>query len=247
VAAAIRVLIVDDEPPARRNLAILLQRNPQIARIDECGSGREALAAIRAAPPDLLFLDVQMPECDGFDVIEMLGGALPPAVVFVTAHDEYALRAFDVGALDYLLKPFDDARFERALQRAKARLASADPLVAAPPQRLVVRSTGELRFIDVRDIDWIEAADYYAALHVGGRTHLLRRALADLESDLLAAGFCRVHRSAIVNLQRVQGLELRADGEYDLVLRSGDRLRLRRRYRAGLLERLGVAGKGAGG
>jgi len=232
--------VVDDEPLARRNLTVLLRRDPGIGCIAECESGADALEEIRRTRPDLMFLDVQMPECDGFDVLELLGAEVPPTVVFVTAHDEYALRAFEAGALDYLLKPFDDARFQRALNRAKDKLAH---YAETPPQRverLVVRSAGRVVFLDAAEIDWIEAADYYACLHVGNATHLLRRTLLDLERDLDGGAFCRIHRSIIVNLDRIRGLELREDGEYEVVLISGVRLRLSRRFRRNLQDRLGV-------
>jgi two-component system LytT family response regulator len=241
--AAIRVLVVDDEPLARRNLTVLLRRDPDIGAICECESGADALKEIRRTRPDLMFLDVQMPECDGFDVLEMLGAELPPTVVFVTAHDEYALRAFEAGALDYLLKPFDDARFHRALNRAKERLAHH---VEPQPQRLhrlVVRSAGRVVFLDAAEIDWIEAADYYACLHVGNAAHLLRRTLSDLERDLDGGPFCRIHRSVIVNLDRIRGLELKDDGEYEVALISGIRLRLSRRFRKNLQDRLGVGSR----
>src|SRR5262249_31759400 len=147
----------------------------------ECGSGAEALGEIRVARPDLLFLDVQMPEYDGFDVLEMLGNDLPPAVIFVTAYDQYALRAFEAGALDYLLKPFDNRRFELALTRAKQRIVgTSHGENVRRPERIVIKSAGEVCFIKIQDIDWIEAADYYACLHVGQRSHLLRRSLGDL-------------------------------------------------------------------
>jgi two-component system LytT family response regulator len=216
-----------------------LKRDPQIEIIAECGSGIEALDKIRAEQPDLLFLDVQMPECDGFDVLEMLGRELPPAVVFVTAYDHYALRAFEAGALDYLLKPFDNARFEIALTRAKEKLARSN---ARPHtiDRLAIKSTGQVAFVNVTDIDWIEAADYYACLHVGQHTHLLRRSLQELEDDLDQSAFCRIHRSAIVNLDRVRTLVLGSDGEYQVLLSSGASLRLSRRYRKLLQERMGV-------
>ncbi len=178
--ARIRVLVVDDEPLARSNLTVLLRRDAAVEKVQECGSGAEAIEEIRNSKPDLVFLDVQMPECDGFDVLEMLGRDLPPAVVFVTAYDHYALRAFEAGALDYLLKPFDNARFGRALARA------------------------------------------------------------ELEKELDPVIFCRVHRSTIVNLSRVRGLKLSEDGEYDVALDSGATLRLSRRYRKPLQERLGL-------
>jgi len=170
-------------------------------------------------------------------VIEMLGSDAPPVIVFVTAYDQYALRAFEAGALDYLLKPFDDARFQRALQRAKERLAnSVRP--EQRPQRLVVKAPGQLLFVNAADIDWIDAAGYYACLHVGGSTHILRRTLQDLERDLGEEKFVRIHRSIIVNLERVAGLELRESGDYEVVLQSKDRLRMSRRYRKRLQERL---------
>jgi two-component system LytT family response regulator len=236
--AKIRALIVDDEPLARSNLAVLLRADPEIGLVGECGSGEEALGEIRVANPDLLFLDVQMPECDGFDVLELLGRNLPPAIVFVTAYDQYALRAFEAGALDYLLKPFDNARFELALSRAKQRIRLCGDRTPKL-ERVVIKNAGQISFVKISEIDWIEAADYYACLHVGLRSHLLRRSLQDLEEDLDPNVFCRVHRSSIVNLERVQGLKLRPDGEYDVLLDDGASVRLSRRYRKQLQERLG--------
>jgi two-component system, LytTR family, response regulator len=238
-ARKIRTIVVDDEPLARSNISILLRAEPQIEIVAECGSGAEALEKIRSAMPDLLFLDVQMPECDGFDVLELLGKDLPPAIVFVTAYDQYALRAFEAGALDYLLKPFDNSRFGRALERAKEKIfrAHGNPKKL---ERLAIKGIGQVAFVKVSEIDWIEAADYYACLHVGAKTHLLRRSMAELEVELDPAIFCRVHRSTIVNLERVRGLKLSEDGEYDVLLESGARLRLSRRYRKQLQLRLGV-------
>ena len=236
----IRTVIVDDEPLARSNLSVLLRPDPEIEIVSECGSGVDAPGVIRRTKPDLLFLDVQMPECDGFDVLEMLGSESPSTLIFVTAYDEYALRAFDAGALDYLLKPFDDARFGRALTRAKDKLAHYPPTQPKAAERLVVKSLGQVLFLDVADIDWIEAADYYACVHVGNDTHLMRRTLMDLERDLGDERFIRIHRSIIVNLERIRGLELEADGEYAVVLKSKVRLRLSRRFRKRLQERMGV-------
>lgn len=226
----IRTLIVDDEPLARSNVAVLSRRDPEIEIVGECGSGAEAVTEIRRAKPDLLFLDVQMPEIDGFDVLEMLGSALPSAIVFVTAYDQYALRAFEAGALDYLLKPFDDTRFGRALERAKTKIASARES-SQKIERIAVKSAGEVAFVKTAEIDWIEAADYYSCLHVGTKTHMLRRSMAELESELDPAIFCRVHRSSIVNLERVRRLKVNEDGEHDVILENGDRVRLSRRYR----------------
>ena len=252
--AKIRALIVDDEPLARTNITVLLRNDPDIGVVGECGSGQEALGEIRVAKPDLLFLDVQMPECDGFDVLELLGSDLPAAIVFVTAYDQYALRAFAAGALDYLLKPFDNARFELALGRAKQRIrldrgengvgrqapGAGERSRTRKLERVVIKSAGEVCFIKVGEIDWIEAADYYACLHVGTKSHLLRRSMSDLEEDLDPNLFCRVHRSSIVNLERVRGLKLSEDGEYDVLLDNGTRLRMSRRYRKQLQERLGL-------
>jgi two-component system, LytTR family, response regulator len=239
--AKIRALIVDDEPLARSNLVVLLRTDPEIGIVGECSSGEEALHEIRVANPDLLFLDVQMPECDGFDVLEMLGSNLPPAIVFVTAYDQYALRAFEAGALDYLLKPFDNARFELALSRAKQRIRlGKDKDRTQKLERVAIKNAGQVCFVKISEIDWIEAADYYACLHVGPRSHLLRRTLADLEQDLDPNIFCRVHRSSIVNLERIRGLKLRQDGEYEVLLDSGATVRLSRRYRKPLQARLGV-------
>ena len=240
-AKKIRTIIVDDEPLARSNVAVLLRGDPDIDVVGECGSGAEALQAIRSSKPDMVFLDVQMPECDGFDVLEQLGGDQPAAIVFVTAYDQYALRAFEAGALDYLLKPFDDARFERALARAKEKIAKSKDQ-PQPIERFAIQSAGQIIFVNVSDIDWIEAADYYAALHVGDKTHLLRRSLSDLEQDLASTTFCRIHRSTIVNLERVRGLKTNGDGDYTLQLKDGVDLRLSRSYRKEVRSRLGVAG-----
>ena len=236
--APIRALVVDDESLARRNVNVLLRRDPDIGAVDECGSGLEAIEAIRKSKPDLVFLDVQMPECGGFDVLEMLGSDLPPAIIFVTAYQEYALRAFEAGALDYLLKPFDNARFGRALNRAKDKIAHYTPRQPQLAERLVVKSRGQVLFLNVADIDWIEAAGYYACLHVGSDTHLLRRTLLDLERDLGGERFIRIHRSIIVNLDRIRGLELQNGGEYEVVLKTQARLRLSRRFRKAFQDRL---------
>jgi two-component system LytT family response regulator len=231
--------VVDDESLARRNLTVLLQGDPDIASVIECASGMEAVEEIGRSKPDLVFLDVQMPECGGFDVLELLGNELP-TIIFVTAYDEYALRAFEAGALDYLLKPFDNARFGRALNRAKDRLAHYAPSRPLPAERLVVKSRGQVLFLNVADIDWIEAAGYYACVHVGSDTHVIRRTLLELERDLGDERFSRIHRSIIVNLDRIRGLELQSGGEYEVVLESKVRLRLSRRFRKRLQDRMGA-------
>jgi two-component system LytT family response regulator len=237
-SSGIRAVVVDDEALARSSVVSLLRSDPDVVSIVECGSGQEALETVRASKPDLLYLDVQMPECDGFDVIELLGRDIPPAVIFVTAYDEYALRAFEAGVLDYLLKPFDDARFNRALARAKEKLSQLQPRRSQLPERLIVKNAGQVWFIRVQDIDWIEAADYYVCLHVGGKSHLLRRSLTDLEESLAPDSFCRIHRSIMVNLNRVNSIEFDTAGEYEVLLEGGKRLKLSRRYRKELEARL---------
>jgi two-component system LytT family response regulator len=238
-ASKIRAVIVDDEPLARTNLSLLLKLDPEIDVVSECGSGVDAPKEIRRIKPDLLFLDVQMPECDGFDVLELLGKDMPPAVVFVTAYDQYALRAFEAGALDYLLKPFDDARFDLALNRAKQKITRGKDRPRTL-EYLTVKSAGQVAFVSLSSIDWIEAADYYVGLHVGPKTHLLRRSITELEQDLDANAFLRIHRSTIVNLNRIRGLKLNEDGEYTVMLESGTSLRMSRRYRKPLQDRLGL-------
>ena len=232
-------VIVDDEPLARSNLAVLLRLDSKIEIVAECGSGIDAPAMIRDLKPDLLFLDVQMPECDGFDVLELLGNDVPPAVIFVTAYDQYALRAFEAGALDYLLKPFDNARFDLALKRARQKIDLGKNL-PRKLERLAIKNAGQVSFLKISEIDWIEAADYYACLHVAQRTHMLRRSISELEQDLDPAIFCRIHRSTIVNLDRICGLALNEDGEYEVLLEDKTRLRLSRSYRRQLQNRLGV-------
>jgi two-component system, LytTR family, response regulator len=234
----IRALVVDDEPLARSNLKVLLKSDPDVVLAGECGSGTEALEKIRELDPDLVFLDVQMPECDGFDVLEQLGGDVPPAIVFVTAYDQYAIRAFEAGALDYVLKPFDNARFECTLARVKERIRVRG--IPETLERIVVKTTGGMLFFAPQEVDWIEAADYYACLHVGEKSYMLRRSLTELEKDLQAARFCRIHRSAIVNLERVRGLSSNEEGEHEALLDDGTRLRVSRRYRKALQERLGT-------
>lgn len=238
----IRAVIVDDEPLARSSLRVLLARDPAIELVAECGSGEEAVERLRELRPELVFLDVQMPEVDGFEVLERLGTDVPPAVVFVTAFDQHALRAFDAGALDYLLKPYANARFGLALARAKGQVAQARAArsTAAVPTRLAVRSGRAVHFVTLADVAWVESADYCVDLHVAGRTHTLRRSMAAVEAELEPAGFCRVHRTAIVNLAHVRALEAGADGEPEVVLHDGRRLPTSRRHRAALQKRLGL-------
>jgi two-component system, LytTR family, response regulator len=238
-------LIVDDEPLAREGLRMLLAGDPDIAAVHEAKDGREAVAALRTTRPDLVFLDVQMPEMDGFAVVQEIGADRMPAVVFVTAHDHYAIRAFEINAIDYLLKPVTRERFAQALARAKARLlaqpaegASRQILslletLAAPRRavkRLAVRAAGKTAFVDVADVDWIEAAENYVKLHIGGTSHLVHVTLSTLEESLDPEAFLRVHRSIIVNVAHIQELEPALHGEYLITLQNGVRLRSGRTY-----------------
>ena len=243
----IRTLIVDDEPLARERLRALLSAEPDIEVIGECGDGPAAVQAIRSDTPDLVFLDVQIPEIDGFGVIERIGVENAPVVVFVTAYDQYALEAFDVHAVDYLLKPFDEARFAKALARARGTVQSQRSgevnerlltllrgIKAAPSgraERLVVKSAGRLFFLRTEEIDWIESSGNYVCLHVGNETHLLRETMSSLEARLDPTAFIRIHRTAIVNVDRIKELQPLFHGEYEVVLRGGARLTLSRSYR----------------
>jgi two-component system LytT family response regulator len=252
----IRTLVVDDEPVAREKVISLLREEPDIEVIGECSNGVEACAAIQEASPDLVFLDVQMPAMDGFGVCQTLGAERMPAVVFITAYDEYALQAFEVHALDYLLKPFSGSRFKAALRHAREqlekhragdlgrRLLTLMPDVqqrSASSQRLVVKSSGRVYFVRTSDIDWCEAAGNYVKLHVGQQEHLLRETITRLESRLDPQQFFRIHRSTIVNIDRIQELRSSFGGESVVVLRNGTRLTLSRGYRESLQARLGHA------
>lgn len=242
----IRVLIVDDEPIARRGVRLQLKGDPEIEVIGECANGLEAVAAIQKLEPDLVFLDVQMPEMDGFEVIEAVGVERMPRVIFVTAYDQYTLRAFEVHALDYLLKPFDRERFLKALKYARSSLDRGDfnrqlirllddRLAARKPlERLVIKSGGRIYFLNVEEIDWIEAADNYVELHVGRESHLLRETISGLAARLDPARFLRVRHSTIVNIERVKELRPLFRGEYLIVLRDGTELTSSRRYRKNL-------------
>lgn len=255
-----RVVIVDDEELARRGIRTRLQRSRDIEIVAECGNGREAIEAIRGTSPDLAFLDVQMPGKTGFDVIEAIGCDAFPFIIFVTAHDRYAIRAFEVNALDYLLKPIDDERFDAALQRAREslvrgrdskvgrRLASVLGEMAVvgdnqqpPPQpnRMVVRSGGRIQFVKTSEVDWIEAAGDYVTLHIGKKSLLLRETIAEMERKLKADGFTRIHRSTIVNLEQIVEMRALDNGEYRVLLRDSTELKLSRNYRHALRRLIG--------
>ena len=243
----VRVLVVDDEALARERIRTLLHEDGGVEIVGECASGEEAVQAIRQQRPDLLFLDVQMPRLDGFGVLERVGSENLPTTVFVTAFEEYAVRAFEAMALDYLLKPFTRERFRTALQRAVTRVQEEragsfrqqlegllDNYSRPHLQRLVIKSAGRIHFLNVSEIDWIEAQGNYACLHAGRDSHLLRRSLKKLSEQLDPAVFLRIHRSTIVNLDRVLELQSQFHGEYEVVLKDGTRLTSSR----GLKERL---------
>lgn len=251
----ISVLVADDELPARQRLMDLLGRDEQVAQVHEAADGETAVEMIQRVKPDLMFLDVQMPELDGLAVIDAIGPAEMPLTVFVTAFDQHAIRAFEANALDYLLKPFSDERFEATMTRAKARLNERSmkefgqrvmKMVSTAPasperrlDRLVVKAGGTTRFVRVLDIDWIEAAGVYVTLHVGGKELLYRAALNDLAEKLDPRRFVRVHRSALINIESVLQLEPISHGEFEAVLKNGSRTRVSRTYRVQLEKRLG--------
>ncbi len=249
----IRTLVVDDEPLARERLTGLLFNEPDIDIVGQCRDGEEAVTSIVDLSPDLVFLDVQMPQMGGFDVIEAVGNERMPLVIFVTAYDQHALKAFQVRALDYILKPFDRERFSEALQRARKQierdetgdlgrrlLALVKDLRKDQPrsERLVVKAGGRLFFLRADEIDWIEAAGNYVRLHVGNTSHLLRETMNAIEGRLDPEKFFRIHRSRIVNMERIQELQPWLNGEYSVLLRTGTRLTLSRGYREKLQDRL---------
>jgi two-component system LytT family response regulator len=250
----IRTLIVDDEPLARERLRKLLAAEPDLEVVGECADGHEAVDAIEREAPDLVFLDVQMPELDGFGVLAAVQGPKLPVVIFVTAYSQHALRAFEVHALDYLLKPFDRERFQTALNRARAHLERAQTgelsrrlaalLAEWKPEakatdRLAIKVAGRVIFVRTAEIDWVEAADNYVNLHVGAEAHMLRETMASLESRLDPKRFLRISRSTIVNVDRVKELQPMFHGDYTVILRNGARLTLTRGYRDKLQQMLG--------
>ncbi|HEY7462125.1 MAG TPA: LytTR family DNA-binding domain-containing protein [Gemmatimonadota bacterium] len=256
-----RVLIVDDEPFARERIRALLAGEPRVEVVGECGDGRSAVRATLALAPDLLFLDVQMPELNGFAALRAIGVEKAPAVIFVTAFDRYAVEAFEVHALDYLLKPFSEDRFRAALNRALARLEQGEPEDVARRigalleevggrardggrrrhlDRLPIRGDGRITFLATGDVDWIEAVGNYARIHSGRTSHLVRETMTALEAKLDPDTFLRIHRSTIVNLGRCRELRPLPHGEYEVLLENGTRVILSRRYRAKLKGRFGL-------
>ena len=259
MTSKIRTLIVDDEPVARARVLSLLRDEADIEVVGECSNGPQAVSVIEATAPDLVFLDVQMPEMDGFALARTLGRDMP-AVVFVTAYDEYALQAFEIHALDYLLKPFSAERFKSALTHVRQHIAKRQatamgrqlptllPEIQRPVpdedrrerrDRLVIKSSGRIYFVRIQDIDWCEAAGNYVRLHIGQQQHLVRGTMSHLESQLDPAQFVRIHRSAIVNVERIHELRSSFNGEYLITLNDKTRLTLSRGYREGLQSRLG--------
>jgi two-component system LytT family response regulator len=250
----IRVLLVDDEPLAREMLREMLQNDPQVVIVGESCNGREALEAIRAHSPDVLFLDVQMPEVGGFEVLDSLGKGQIPYVIFVTAYDQYAVRAFEVHALDYLLKPFDQERFNVAWQRARVqimrdRASGMDQRIVSLLEemkagkkyleRLVIKANGRIYFLEANEIDWIEAEGNYVSVHSAKKSHLLRETISSLESQLDPKKFVRIHRSSIVRIDQIQELQPWFHGEYRIILHDGTQLTLSRNHRDKLQEALG--------
>lgn len=250
--STIRTMVVDDEQPARLRLLELLEREPDVEVVAVATNGDEAVDLIVQHSPDVLFLDVQMPGRDGFGVLQALDPAQLPVTVFVTAYDRYAIQAFDAHAIDYLLKPYSDQRFESAIRRARKYLGTEGArelgvqLSAAAQERqsvdarsgylerVVLKSNGCVTFLDVDDIDWVEAAGVYVYLHVGSKTHLYRSSVAQLVQRLDPARFVRIHRSAAVNTARIRELHPRSHGDYTLRLKDGTELTLSRGYRAQL-------------
>jgi two-component system, LytTR family, response regulator len=252
----IRALVVDDEPLARERLTSLLASENDIEVVGQCANGAEALGAIQEKTPDLVFLDVQMPELDGFGVLAALEGERRPAVIFVTAHDRFALKAFEVHAIDYLLKPFDRERFQKALDRAREqvkrqqggqideRLSALLTGLAQERQldRIPVKSSGRVVLVKVSEIDWIEAADNYVNLHTGKEAHLHRETMTALEAKLPASKFLRISRSTMVNVDRIKELQPMFHGDYTIILQNGTKLTLSRGYREALNQLLGKMG-----
>lgn len=253
-ATPVRVLVVDDEPLAREKIREMARDDGEIEIVGECANGDEAVAAVRRESPDLLLLDVQMPESSGFAVLEALDCPTMPLVIFVTAYDQYAVRAFEVHAFDYLLKPFDRERFVAALRRAKEQIrrernGKLDHRILALLEeikgetkyleRLVVKTGGRVFFLETQEIDWIEAEGNYVSIHTHAKSHLLRDTISGLETRLDPRKFVRVHRSTIIQINRIQELQPWTHGDYYIILRDGTRLAASRNYRENLQTALG--------
>lgn len=249
----IRTLIVDDEPLARKGVRQFLEEDPEVEILGECGDGLEAVEQIKALHPELIFLDIQMPEMDGFAVLDAINPDELPIVVFVTAYDQHALHAFQVHALDYLLKPFEEERFQEALARAKAQLRQKNGSQLTrriiemldgsreerqAPGRIMVRNAGRITFVRVEEVDWIEAQGDYVCLHCQGKKHLVREKISDMETQLPVDRFLRIHRSTIVSIPRIKEMQPLFHGEYAVLLQDGTRLTMSRSFRDRVFERL---------
>ena len=250
----IRALIADDEQLARKFIRRLLKQDPEVEIVAECSNGKEAAQVIRQEKPDLVFLDVQMPEMDGFAVLDAVGLDHLPEIIFTTAYESYAIRAFELHALDYLLKPFDQVRFKAAMKHAKERLHSQPPeegrlqigtlleSIKAQEQhleRILIKADGRITFLNTHEIDWIEADDKYVHLHTGKGTRMVRQTLSAMEAQLDPKRFVRIHRSAIVNIERIKELQPLFNGEHSLLLENGAKLTLSRSYKEKRFEHLG--------
>lgn len=253
---SIRVLLSDDESLARERLRGLLRSQPDLEVVAECGDGRTAIALIKKEKPDLVFLDVQMPEVDGFGVVSALQGEQLPLTIFVTAYDRYAMKAFEVHALDYLLKPVGEERLSEALERARKQILHPSETMfqrrvldlladlearQKSAERIVIKSDGEIVCLKPQEIDWAESAGNYVCLHVGGATHIMRETITALENRLGPRQFLRVHRSTLVNVDRIRTLRPSLYGDYAILLRDGTKLTLSRGFRETVLKRLGTA------
>lgn len=251
----LRLLIVDDEPLIRSGIRAMVSRIPGLEVVGECGSASQAVSTIRSHTLDLVLLDVRMPDATGLDVIRAVGAERMPMVIFITAYDEYAIRAFELNAVDYLLKPFEEERLGQAIERARQRLLQQDPTLLAEqmmsllqsrtqkqePERLVVKRGDVYEFVPVHTIDWVESADNYVQLHCGPRTHLLNESMTGLEQRLSSQNFLRIHRCRMVNLSRIVSVSPLINGAYELELHGGLRLTSGRQYKTAIHSLLGRA------
>lgn len=236
----IRALVVDDEPLARRGVIARLSRHRDLEVVAECGNGRQAAAAIRALTPDVVFLDVQMPGADGFDLVASIGSATMPLVVLITAHNEHALRAFDIAAIDYLLKPIDDERFDLAIERVRKRIAerelaqnssvSAEEVSRAAPERIIIKDRGRVMLLEHDEVFWVEAEGDYVRVHAADNSYQVRTTLSGIAAQLPADIFVRIHRSTLVNRHRVREMTPLPNREFTVLLTNGTSLRLSRTY-----------------
>jgi two-component system LytT family response regulator len=252
--AKIRALIADDEPLARKFIRRILKQDHEVEIVGECSNGKETVAMIQKQRPEVVFLDIQMPEMDGFKVLETLGLEHLPEIVFTTAYESYAIRAFELHAVDYLLKPFDQVRFKAAVKHVKERVHSQhledgrlqigallESIKAQPAHldRVIIKADGRISFLNTREIDWVEADDKYVHLHTRDGARMVRQTLSGLETELDPKKFVRIHRSAIVNIERIKELQPLFNGEHSVLLENGAKLTLSRNYKSKLFRLLG--------